>query len=505
MSAKISFASAPIKASRWRFNVTLLQNKDFCAMLKEKLRWFIEVNTGSVNDPRFLWDAIKGCIRDSSISFASHLNKSRLNTICSLETRLNRLERLQQTSHTENVQQEINVVRTELKSLLQCRAEVLMHKVRRTYYFNGAKPSHLLALRLRNSEKFSNIMAIQTPNGLTIEPKHINREFEDFYQNLYKSEVVFSETLCNNFFQGLTLASLSEEEAVSLIAPISLDELKAALMVMKKGKSPGWDGIPPELYLVFWDELGQPLLNMILHSVCKGSFNNSDNMAIITLLPKADKDLTQCGNHRPLSLLNSDVKLYAKVLASRLDTFMTKLVHNDQTGFIRSRLAADNVCRLLHIIHAASGLDSPCATLSLDAEKAFDRLEWQYLWKVLEHFGLGSDYINMIKVLYANPSAVVMTGGICSSQFFISRGTRQGCPLSPLLFALSLEPLAQKIRQNTMVRPITFCNTSHWISYTQTTSYCMSVTQLTQFHMFFLCLILLAYFLDIKLIGLNLH
>ncbi len=307
-------------------------------------------------------------------------------------------------------------------------------------------------------------MAIQTPNGLTSEPKHINREFEDFYQNLYKSEVVFSETLCNNFFQGLTLASLSEEEAVSLNAPISLDELKAALMVMKKGKSPGWDGIPPELYLVFWDELGQPLLNLILHSVCKGSFNNSDNMAIITLLPKADKDLTQCGNHRPLSLLNSDVKLYAKVLASRLDTFMTKLVHNDQTGFIRSRLAADNVRRLLHIIHAASGLDSPCATLSLDAEKAFDRLEWQYLWKVLEHFGLGSDYINMIKVLYANPSAVVMTGGIYSSQFFISRGTRQGCPLSPLLFALSLEPLAQKIRQNTMVRPITFCNTSHWIS-----------------------------------------
>ncbi len=106
-------------------------------MLKEKLRWFIEVNTGSVNDPRFLWDAIKGCIRDSSISFASHLNKSRLNTICSLETRLNRLERLQQTSHTENVQQEINVVRTELNSLLRCRAEFLMHKVRRTYYSMG--------------------------------------------------------------------------------------------------------------------------------------------------------------------------------------------------------------------------------------------------------------------------------------------------------------------------------------------------------------------------------
>ncbi|KAL1276280.1 hypothetical protein QQF64_035903 [Cirrhinus molitorella] len=100
-------------------------------------------------------------------------------------------------------------------------------------------------------------------------------------------------------------------------------------MAMKKGKSPGWDGIPPELYLAFLDELGQPLLDMILHSVHEGSFNNSANLAIITLLPKPDKDLTLCGNHRPLSLLNSDVKLYAKVLASRLDAFMTKLVNND--------------------------------------------------------------------------------------------------------------------------------------------------------------------------------
>lgn len=216
-------------------------------------------------------------------------------------------------------------------------------------------------------------------------------------------------------------------------------------------------------YLSFWDELGQPLLNMIQYSNRVGSFNSA-NMAIITLLPKPNKDFTQCGNYRPLSFLNNDVKLFAKVLASCLDTFMTKLVHNDETDFIKSRLAADNVRRLLHIIHMASGTDIPCATLSLDAVKAFDRLEWHYLWSVLECLGLGRDYINMVKVLYANPSAVVMTGGTTSPKFSILRGTRQGCSLSPLLFALSLKPLAQKIRQHSLVSPITFSNTSHIIS-----------------------------------------
>uniref|UniRef100_A0A3Q3AUI9 Reverse transcriptase domain-containing protein n=1 Tax=Kryptolebias marmoratus TaxID=37003 RepID=A0A3Q3AUI9_KRYMA len=233
---------------------------------------------------------------------------------------------------------------------------------------------------------------------------------------------------------------------------------------MKKGKSPGWDGVPPELYLAFWDILGPPLLDMINKAVDKGSFNPSINTAIITLLLKPNKDPAQCSNYRPLSLLNGDVKLYAKVLAMRLESHLSRLIHNDQTGFIKGRFTSDNLRRLLHIIHETKTTDSPCSVLSLDAEKAFDRLEWPYLWATLDNFKLGPQFIKLIKVLYANPSAMVYTGNTCSSLFPILRGTRQGCPLSPLLFALSLEPLAQKIRQHPSVLPILVKGTEHRIS-----------------------------------------
>uniref|UniRef100_A0AAQ5YHX5 Reverse transcriptase domain-containing protein n=1 Tax=Amphiprion ocellaris TaxID=80972 RepID=A0AAQ5YHX5_AMPOC len=203
---------------------------------------------------------------------------------------------------------------------------------------------------------------------------------------------------------------------------------------------------------------------MIQYSIKEGSFSRDVNSALISLLLKRGKDPVECANYRPLSLLNADLKIYAKLLARRLQPFMTEVVHCDQTGFIKSRLATDNMRRLLHVIDGVQSSSSPAAVLSLDAMKAFDRLEWPFLWSVLESVGFGIPFINMIKVLYNNPTAVVLTGKTSSPPFPVMRGSRQGCLLSPLLFALSLEPLAQAIRSSPTISPISLNGTNHHIS-----------------------------------------
>lgn len=100
----------------------------------------------------------------------------------------------------------------------------------------------------------------------------------------------------------------------------------------------------------------------------------------------------------------------------------------------------------------------------LDAEKVFDRVEWSYLFYALEEFGLGDNFLNWIRVLYNTPTAAVLTNGLRSHNFPLHRRNRQDDPLSPLLFDIAIEPLAQAVRQNILISGIFVGEREHKIT-----------------------------------------
>ena len=203
---------------------------------------------------------------------------------------------------------------------------------------------------------------------------------------------------------------------------------------------------------------------MFNHSLSIGTLPKTLTEATISVILKKDKNPAECSSYRPISLLNVDVKILAKILAKRLETCLPSIISEEQTGFISARQLSSNVRRLLNIISSPSSEIKPEIVLSLDAEKAFDRVEWGYLFKVLAKFGFGENFIAWIRLLYKSPLAHVNTNRQYSSYFPLSRGTRQGCPLSPLLFALAIEPLAIRLRISAHLQGVKRGNIEHRVS-----------------------------------------
>ena len=168
-----------------------------------------------------------------------------------------------------------------------------------------------------------------------------------------------------------------------------------------------------------------------------------------------------------MSLLNTDAKILAKILACCLEKVVPTIISIiDQTGFIKDRYSFFNMRGPFNILHGPSPSNhgNNKLILSLDAEKAFDSVEWEYLFRTLETLKFGPKFISWIKIIYSLPMAAVRSNNNISKYFKLQRGTRQGCPLSPLLFTIAIEPLAIALRQSATINGIQRAGLEHKVS-----------------------------------------
>ena len=117
----------------------------------------------------------------------------------------------------------------------------------------------------------------------------------------------------------------------------------------------------------------------------------SQRRGVIILIPKEDSSLLEQGNWRPITLLNVDLKTAAKAIAKRLEPVLPKLIHPDQTGFVKGRYIREIVRLISDVMEYAKVQNIPGLSLSLDFRKAFDSLEWPFIMKTLDYFNFGAD------------------------------------------------------------------------------------------------------------------
>ena len=200
--------------------------------------------------------------------------------------------------------------------------------------------------------------------------------------------------------------------------------------------------------------MGDLVTESLIYSTEIGLMDTEQRRGVIMLIPKKDENRLILGNWRPISLLNTDYKIFTKTLAKRIQPFIPDIIHSDQTGFVKNRYMAVNIRTVQDTIKYLNIKGLLGILMSIDFEKAFDSIRWDFIIEALKTFNFGENFITWVRLIYTDIKACVINNGFTSEWFGLSKGTRQGCCLSPFLFIVAVELLAHNIRLNRYIEGI---------------------------------------------------
>ena len=438
----------PRGPGRWKLNISFLKDNAFKTLVSGFwAEW--KTKKWSFNSIQEWWDRGKEKLKGLAIQFGSSKSKER-NQVRNMLLSLAQHLKAQIDNGRVSLLNVYESTLAQIASFDSVAAEGSRIRSRVRWVEEGEfSTRYFFRLEKRNGAE-AWISAMQNSDGsIAADVPGICQSWVSFYSDLFTA-CPTDQSVQAELLDHLT-SSVPPSEVPSCEGHLTAEEVRQALLGMALGKSPGSDGLPVEFYLAFWDVLGADLVEVFNASFDSGLLPFSQRGALISLIfKKGDRMLHK--NWRPISLLTVDYKLCARALAGRLLRVIHHVVAPDQTCGVPHRFIGENVALLRDVVHLAAESDLSVAILSLDQEKAFDHVDWPFLLSTLEKMGFGPTFIRWVKLLYSDVRSSILINGYTSRYFKPSRGVRQGCPLSPLLYVLSMEVLAVNIRAHPAIK-----------------------------------------------------
>ena len=441
MAATVNFSKTKRGPGYWKLNCSLLEIEAH----RQKIELLIQdwqTKKRSYKSISKWWDDCKLFVRAELQHISMQESAKNKKQIKRIENEIQR--------ERQNANPNLDSIKEKRDALFQLQLPGVFIRTKQKLIEEGEKPSKFLYNLEKSQQRNKSITKIRTNDGtLTSEPGEILNSLASYYQNVYTKTNLCEDS--QNYVLSHITKHLRDDENQFLNARLTSAELKEALFKFENGKSPGYDGFPAEFYKTFWHILEKDFEELAYEILfVEKKTSHSMKKSIISLIPKQG-DLTDRKNWRPISLIGADYKIITKALALRLAKVMGKIIEPNQTCGIPGRNIFSNLHLVRDLIDYAEFKNLPSFILSIDQEKAFDKVDRAFLLKILHKFNLGENFISFIQTLYSDVSASVLNSGFMSIFFPTERGVRQGDPLSLLLYVFVAEALALVIRADSRI------------------------------------------------------
>ena len=467
----------------WKLNAELLKNKELIQQIEEGIQLMVEIHACTPYNPEFVkkidnnsisfmvsietfWEVLLAHLRGILISFAAKQKRERSNREEKLTNEIRSLDELFILDMTDTtLENSLDEKKKELETLRDIKLKGSFVRSRVKDYNLGEKPNkHFLNLENYNFVS-KNIKELLLDDDTKLsKPADILDEMRRFYQSLYSSKQIkpLEESNLSGFPSHFNI--LSENERAALDENITESELKTQVFKSGLNKSPGPDGFTNEFYRILWGKIKFLLLDLMQYLFQHKNISQNHLMGIITCIPKGDKLRNKLKNWRPITLLNSIYKFYSGIWANRIKKNLPKLIGNSQTGFVQNRFIGENNRLTLDILKESEHAKLSGLLILVDFEKAFDSISWDYITKILKLFNFSDQTIQVIQSLQKNSISKILQNGHCSDIINLERGCRQGDPISPYIFVLSVELLGTVFREHTQLQGYKIGNREHRVS-----------------------------------------
>lgn len=429
----------------WKFNNSLLADSVFCDFISQRIS-DLSSCASRFTSVKIWWDFFKESLKQDIICFAKNKRKFACRERVALTNRLIVLKRRLVLGDIF-LSSEIASLESRLKALIFNDLEGVKIRSKVQWLENGEKPTRFFFKLERERFEKNCLTSILNENDIEVFSRaEVEHAHVQFYTKLFSEEPIDSECkqLCFEHFS----ATLPAFEQKLCDEPFSLIELTNSIKTLNLGKSPGPDGFTVEFFLHFWDLLGPLLFRISEACLADGQLCESMKGTVTRLIYKKRGDIKNLKNWRPISLLNVDYKILSKVITLRLSCVLHRIIDSDQTCSVPGRSIFSNVHLIRDILDYIEHTDETAILVSLDQEKAFDRVNRSFLTDLLRHLGFGPIFCKWIETFYHGAYMQIILNGHLTDKIFLRRGVRQGDPLSPLLYVICVEALACLIRDS---------------------------------------------------------